>query len=165
MEKIWQAAQGLQEELVVMRRDLHKHPESGWTEFRTASIVVKELEKLGYAVAYGAEVVDEASMMGVPSEADLQKYMERAISEGADEAVVAKMAGGKTGVVAVLDSGKPGKTVGFRFDMDCNDVEEYAGADHRPIQEGFSSCHANAMHACGNNILKKSFIIAQPQLN
>ena len=79
MEKIWQAAQGLQEELVVMRRDLHKHPESGWTEFRTASIVVKELEKLGYAVAYGAEVVDEASMMGVPSEAELQKYMERKI--------------------------------------------------------------------------------------
>ena len=151
MEKIWQAAQGLQEELVVMRRDLHKHPESGWTEFRTASIIVKELEKLGYAVAYGAEVVDEASMMGVPSEADLQKYMERAISEGADEAVVAKMAGGKTGVVAVLDSGKPGKTVGFRFDMDCNDVEEYAGADHRPMQEGFSSCHANAMHACGHD--------------
>ena len=34
MEKIWQAAQGLQEELVAIRRDLHKHPETGWTEFK-----------------------------------------------------------------------------------------------------------------------------------
>lgn len=151
MEKVWQAAQALQEEMVARRRDLHKHPETGWTEFRTACMVVKELEKLGYAVAYGAEVVDEASMMGVPSEADLQKYMERAIAEGADAQVVAKMSGGMTGVVAVLDSGKPGKTVGFRFDMDCNDVEEDAGAGHRPKQEGFSSCHANAMHACGHD--------------
>ena len=151
MEKIWQAAQALQEEMVARRRDLHKHPETGWTEFRTASMVVKELEKLGYAVTYGAEVVDEASMMGVPSVADLEKYMERAISEGADPEVVVKMLGGKTGVVAVLDSGKPGKTVGFRFDMDCNDVEEDSGASHRPAQEGFGSCHANAMHACGHD--------------
>ena len=151
MEKIWQAAQGLQEELVAIRRDLHKHPETGWTEFRTASFVIKELEKLGYAVTYGAEVVDEASMMGVPSNADLEKYMARAISEGADAELVAKMAGGKTGVVAVLDTGKPGKTVGFRFDMDCNDVEEDTGAEHRPQQEGFNSCHVNAMHACGHD--------------
>ena len=151
MEKIWQAAQALQEEMVARRRDLHKHPETGWTEFRTASMVVKELEKLGYTVTYGAEVVDEASMMGVPSVADLEKYMERAISEGADPEVVVKMLGGKTGVVAVLDSGKPGKTVGFRFDMDCNDVEEDSGASHRPAQEGFGSCHANAMHACGHD--------------
>ena len=50
MEKIWQAAQGLQEELVAIRRDLHKHPETGWTEFRTASFVIKELEKVGIYV-------------------------------------------------------------------------------------------------------------------
>ena len=77
MEKIWQEAAGLQEELVAIRRDLHMHPETGWTEFRTASFVIKELEKLGYQVAYGADVVDEASMMGVPSVADLEKYIKR----------------------------------------------------------------------------------------
>ena len=44
MEKIWQEAAGLQEELVAIRRDLHMHPETGWTEFRTASFVIKELE-------------------------------------------------------------------------------------------------------------------------
>lgn len=151
MTKIWQEAAAMQEAMVARRRDLHQHPETGWTEFRTASMVIKELQVLGYEVAFGADVVDEASMMGVPSAADLEKYMQRAISEGADAELVAKMAGGKTGVVGVLDTGKPGKTVGFRFDMDCNDVEEDRGADHRPQQEGFASTHANAMHACGHD--------------
>ena len=43
MQKIWQEAEALQTELVERRRDLHRHPETGWTEFRTASIVIKPL--------------------------------------------------------------------------------------------------------------------------
>ena len=151
MTTIWEQAKGLREEMIARRRNLHQHPETGWTEFRTASMVIKELRALGYEVSFGAEVVDEASMMGVPSEAELKDYMERAISEGADAELVQQMAGGKTGVVAVLKTGKPGKTVAFRFDMDCNDVEEDRGEAHRPAQEGFASCHKKAMHACGHD--------------
>lgn len=151
MASIWEQAQALREEMTARRRNLHQHPETGWTEFRTASIVIKELRQLGYEVSFGAEVVDEASMMGVPSAAELEQYMARAVSEGADPELVKQMAGGKTGVVAVLRSGKPGKTVAFRFDMDCNDVEEERGAGHRPAQEGFASCHTKAMHACGHD--------------
>ncbi len=148
---IWQEAEALREKMVSRRRDLHTHPETGWTEFRTASMVIKELEKLGYDVTFGAPVIDEASMMGVPSKEELADYAARAISEGADAELVAKMEGGKTGIVAVLDTGKPGKTVAFRVDMDCNDVEEQSGADHRPAAEGFKSQHTNAMHACGHD--------------
>ncbi len=151
MASIWEQAQALREEMTARRRNLHQHPETGWTEFRTASMVIKELRQLGYEVSFGAEVVDEASMMGVPSVAELEQYMARAVSEGADPELVKQMAGGKTGVVAVLRSGKPGKTVAFRFDMDCNDVEEERGAGHRPAQEGFASCHTKAMHACGHD--------------
>ena len=151
MASIWEQAQALREEMTARRRNLHQHPETGWTEFRTASMVIKELRQLGYEVSFGAEVVDEASMMGVPSAAELEQYMARAVSEGADPELVKQMAGGKTGVVAVLRSGKPGKTVAFRFDMDCNDVEEERGAGHRPAQEGFASCHTKAMHACGHD--------------
>ena len=151
MTTIWEQAEGLREEMIARRRNLHQHPETGWTEFRTASMVIKELQSLGYEVQFGAPVVDEASMMGVPSEAELAGYMERAISEGADAELVQQMAGGKTGVVAVLKTGKPGKTVAFRFDMDCNDVEEERGEAHRPAQEGFASCHKKAMHACGHD--------------
>ena len=111
METIWKQAENLKEELVARRRNLHSHPETGWTEFRTASLIIKELEALGYEVHFGAEVVAEASMMGRPSAAELERYMKRAVTEGADLALVEKMAGGKTGVVGILDTGRPGKTV------------------------------------------------------
>ena len=151
METIWKQAEALKPELIARRRDLHAHPETGWTEFRTASLIISELKALGYEVHFGAEVVAEASMMGRPSTKELEGYMKRAITEGADPVLVEKMAGGKTGVVGILDTGSPGKTVAFRFDMDCNDVEEDKGAGHRPAAEGFCSTHTKAMHACGHD--------------
>jgi len=151
MATIWQQAEELKDEMVERRRDLHRHPETGWTEFRTASMIIGELKKLGYDVKFGADVIDEKSMMGVPSEAELADYMQRAISEGADPELVKKMAGGKTGIVATLKTDKPGKTVAFRFDMDCNDVEEERCDEHRPAKDGFASEHKKAMHACGHD--------------
>ncbi|MBS1361642.1 MAG: amidohydrolase [Acidaminococcaceae bacterium] len=151
MATIWQQAEELKDEMVERRRDLHRHPETGWTEFRTASMIIGELKKLGYDVKFGADVIDEKSMMGVPSEAELADYMQRAINEGADPELVKKMAGGKTGIVATLKTDKPGKTVAFRFDMDCNDVEEERCDEHRPAKEGFASEHKKAMHACGHD--------------
>ena len=151
MATIWQQAEELKDEMVERRRDLHRHPETGWTEFRTASMIIGELKNLGYDVKFGADVIDEKSMMGVPSEAELTDYMQRAISEGADLELVKKMAGGKTGIVATLKTDKPGKTVAFRFDMDCNDVEEERSEEHRPAKEGFASEHKKAMHACGHD--------------
>ena len=151
MATIWQQAEELKDEMVERRRDLHRHPETGWTEFRTASMIIGELKKLGYDVKFGADVIDEKSMMGVPSEAELADYMQRAISEGGDPELVKKMAGGKTGIVATLKTDKPGKTVAFRFDMDCNDVEEERSEEHRPAKEGFASEHKKAMHACGHD--------------
>lgn len=68
MATIWQQAEELKDEMVERRRDLHRHPETGWTEFRTASMIIGELKKLGYDVKFGADVIDEKSMMGVPSE-------------------------------------------------------------------------------------------------
>ena len=76
MSTIWEQAQGLREEMIARRRNLHQHPETGWTEFRTASMIIKELQALGYEVSFGAAVVNEEYMMGVPSQADLAAYME-----------------------------------------------------------------------------------------
>lgn len=151
MQKIWQEAEAMQPELVERRRDLHRHPETGWTEFRTAAMVVKELQALGYDVYMGSDALVEAEMMGLPNNDVLEKAMARAVSEGADAALVEKMRGGKTGVVGVMKFAKPGKTVAFRVDMDCNDVEECTGDTHRPLAGGFHSLHINAMHACGHD--------------
>lgn len=151
MKKIWQQAEAMAEEIIMRRRDFHKYPETGWTEFRTAAIIITELKKLGYDVCFGNDVLDSSSMMGLPTEDKLQSCMERAVSEGADVQLVEQMRGGKTAVTALLQGAKPGKTVAFRFDMDCNDIAEAQDDKHRPYREGFASVHENAMHACGHD--------------
>ncbi|WP_312202578.1 M20/M25/M40 family metallo-hydrolase, partial [Anaerospora hongkongensis] len=139
------------EQLVSRRRDIHKHAEAAWTEFRTASIVAETLTRLGYQVSVGEEVIEAEVMMGVPSEQELLNHQERAIAQGADPQWVAKMQGGKTGVMGVLHFAQPGPVVAFRFDMDANDVLEATADEHRPWREGFASVNSGAMHACGHD--------------
>ncbi len=137
--------------LVAVRRDLHKHAESAWTEFRTASMAITKMRELGYEVTMGADAVCKEAMMGVPAEAVLAGHMERAVRQGADPELVAKMAGGMTGFWADMTFAEEGPFVAVRFDMDCNDVSECDAADHRPNAEGFASVNPGAMHACGHD--------------
>jgi aminobenzoyl-glutamate utilization protein A len=151
-ERIAELAAQVGPQVIATYRDIHRYPEPGWTEFRTASIVIKKLQELGgWEVKYGAEVVNEEAMMGVPPAEILAEKQQQAIKQGADPEIVAKLAGGKTGVVAILDTGKPGPTVGFRVDMDANDMEEAQDEKHRPFREGFASVNPGAMHACGHD--------------
>jgi amidohydrolase len=52
---------------------------------------------------------------------------------------------GKTGVVAVIDGAKPGKTVGIRADMDALPILEQTGLP-------FASKVPGKMHACGHDV-------------
>lgn len=149
--KIAELTAGLKEKLIATRRDLHHFPEPAWTEFRTAALVVKRLSELGYEVHFGPEVIAAEAMMGVPAPGELARRQQRALEQGADPALVERMAGGKTGVVGVLDTGRPGPTLGFRFDLDANDVEEVRDSSHRPAAGGFASANPGAMHACGHD--------------
>ena len=149
--KIIAAASALQEKTIARRRDFHKHAEAAWTEFRTAAYVAKTLTELGYTVTTGADTHDESAMMGVPSKAELERQMQRALEQGADKDWVAKMAGGKTGVVGTMKFAKPGPVVALRVDMDANDLVEAAEEKHRPFKEGFASINKGAMHACGHD--------------
>lgn len=149
--KIVELAKRLKEKTIARRRDFHKHAEAGWTEFRTASIVANTLKGLGYHVLVGDEAVDPRTMMGVPSKVELDRQVERALSQGADRAWVEKMLGGKTGVVGVMKFGRPGPTVALRADMDANDLVEAEDEKHRPFREGFASVNQGAMHACGHD--------------
>ena len=150
-ERIVELAQRMQRELVAFRRDLHRHPEVGWTEFRTASMVAKHLDDLGYEVFAGEEVIEKSAMMGVPSEEVLLKHMERARQQGAPAKYLGKMNGGKTGVMGKLETGRPGPVIALRFEMDANDLNESKEEGHRPFREGFSSVNELAMHACGHD--------------
>ena len=53
MHPILASAQELKERTVGWRRDLHKHPELGFQEVRTAAMVALELQRLGYRVQQG----------------------------------------------------------------------------------------------------------------
>jgi len=88
-----------------LRRDLHMHPELGFQEVRTASIVANELRELGLDISTGIA---------------------------------------KTGVIAILDSGKPGPIALLRFDMDALPIQEETGAS-------YASQNSGVMHACGHD--------------
>lgn len=151
MSKILGLAKSIEKKVILRRRDLHMHPEPGWTEFRTASLVAKTLKELDYTVKLGDEVMVASDMMGVPSKEKLELEMQRAINQGADEMLVEKMTGGKTGVVATMFFSADGPTVAMRFDMDSNDLLETKDQNHKPNIEGFASCNPKAMHGCGHD--------------
>jgi len=46
-------AEAMQEQLVAWRRDLHRHPELGFQEVRTAGLVADHLTRLGYEIQTG----------------------------------------------------------------------------------------------------------------
>ncbi|MCX8505703.1 MAG: amidohydrolase, partial [Alphaproteobacteria bacterium] len=41
------------DEFVKIRRDIHQHPEIGFTEFRTSNLVAENLQRWGYTVTRG----------------------------------------------------------------------------------------------------------------
>lgn len=150
-EKITKMTQAMQNTIIERRRDFHRYAETGWTEFRTASVVADVLSKLGYEVLTGEEVIDEQYMMGVPDDKLLCSHAERAIAQGANADWVDRMKGGKTGIVGIMAFSKPGPTIALRFDLDANDVTESEDSEHRPVKEKFASVNKGAMHACGHD--------------
>ena len=103
--RLLQDVNALGDQLIAWRRDLHQHPELGFHEQRTASIIARALQDLGLEVQTG-------------------------IAE--------------TGVVAVIDGARPGRTVMLRWDMDALPIQEATGAPYASTTPG-------VMHACGHD--------------
>jgi aminobenzoyl-glutamate utilization protein A len=140
----------IENKIIKYRRDFHRYPEIGWTEFRTASLIARRLKELGYDIKIGKEVISEIDRMGVPSNNILEKNYERALQQGADIGFISKLKGGFTGVVGILDNGE-GPTVAVRFDIDALQIVESKSEEHFPFKEGFYSVNEGAMHACGHD--------------
>lgn len=141
----------LREQLQKWRRDFHMYAESGFLEMRTSSIVAQYLESLGYDVKVGDEIMKHEDRMGVPSDAVLTAHEQWARANGANEKWLTKLVNGMTGVVGILDTGKPGPIVAFRVDMDALDIQEDLTEQHLPFAKGFASVNTNMMHACGHD--------------
>jgi amidohydrolase len=53
MSYILEQARALQDKMVAWRRDIHMHPETSFTEVRTANLVAEELRRLGMEIEVG----------------------------------------------------------------------------------------------------------------
>lgn len=70
-------AHEIEEQLITWRRDIHRHPELGFQEFRTAARVAEELEAIGYRVETGigrtgvvAELGEGAPVVAIRADMD-----------------------------------------------------------------------------------------------
>ena len=93
------------DEVVDVRRHLHRNPEVAFQERETSTFLRDRLQQLGL------------TMVDCPTE---------------------------TGAVASLDTGKPGRTVLLRADIDALPILEDSGVD-------FASGREGRMHACGHD--------------
>lgn len=137
------------------RRDLHRHPELGWTEFRTTARIVAELQRLGFKVVYGRELYGDVCRLGLPTDEETEEAWQRALAAAEDGeidlAILERLHGGYTGCVATWRTDRPGPTRAFRFDIDALPITESADPSHRPAAQGWRSRHDDAMHACGHD--------------
>lgn len=99
-------AQAMKDDLVAIRRDIHRHPELAFQEQRTAEQGRAWLQALGLEVQPGIA--------------------------------------GTYGLVATLDTGRPGPTLLIRADMDALPISEETGA-------AYASETTGVMHACGHD--------------
>lgn len=135
-------------EMTERRRDLHRYPETGWTEFRTTAKVAEVLRALGYFVHFGGEFIRPEHVMGWNINVVAEK--KRAIEQGADPAIVDEI-GDYTGLYAELDTGESGPVTVLRFDIDCVDTTETTDENHLPAKLGFASVNPGRMHSCGHD--------------
>ncbi|MCQ2406891.1 MAG: M20/M25/M40 family metallo-hydrolase, partial [Oscillospiraceae bacterium] len=145
------AADEAAEEIIAFRRDIHSHPELGWLEMRTASLIARKLKEFGCdEVLIGEAVCERAARMGVPSDAVLEEHYKWAGENGADPEFLPSTKGGMTGVIGILRCGE-GPTVAMRFDIDALPIIENSGEGHYPAKCGFRSENEGVMHACGHD--------------
>lgn len=130
------------------RRDFHRYPETGWTEYRTLSKVVDVLTELGWAITFGDEFIKPEDVMGRKIDENAEK--QRAVEQGANPETLSRI-GSYTAIYADLDTGRAGPFTALRFDMDCVDVNEATDDGHFPAREGFASVNPGRMHSCGHD--------------
>ena len=135
---------------IATRHALHRHPELGFTELRTASRVAQRLTALGFEVQVGGEVMRSDAMRGVPPQAQLDAHAHALRGDNEAASWIARMPGGQTGVVACLTRGT-GPISAYRFDMDALPIPEASEQRHKPVDESYVSLHQGVHHACGHD--------------
>ncbi len=138
----------IEEELIRLRRHFHKYAEPAWMEFLTTAKIIEELKNYNLDLYYGKEIYFN-KRMGLPEKSILESY-KNSISIS-DIEKKEEILDSYTGLIAVLDTKKIGPNIGFRFDIDANELCESNSLGHLPNILDFSSKNSFAMHACGHD--------------
>lgn len=138
-----------QESIAALRREIHSKPEPGWAEFVSSARAIEKLESLGFTVKCGREVINPDFIRGA-NRRQIEEGLAFAKSQGVKEEILERL-DGVTGVVGLLETGRPGPVMAIRFELDCVPVTETSNPDHLPNREGFASCRPGYMHACGHD--------------
>ncbi|TSD64286.1 amidohydrolase [Aeromicrobium piscarium] len=136
--------------LTEIRRDLHRHAELGFMEFRTASRVEDHLAGLPLTWRRGAEAIDLSQIAVLPEEAEQDFWAQAAIDAGVSRDRVDYFRRHGTALVAEIEGTRDGPIWAVRSDMDALPIAESAQPEHRPQQLDFRS-RTPAMHACGHD--------------
>lgn len=122
----------MEKDLIGTRRFYHKIAEPGWLEFRTSINIIKDLKKLGLSdIKYGKKIHKEDMIFGRPSSERLKAYA--ATIKYREDFDTSEILQGYTGLIATIDTEKPGKTFAFRFDIDALPIKESADKFHKPL--------------------------------
>ena len=116
---MWEQCRDQQDELVAMRRELHRIPELGGDLPQTKAYVAGKLTE-----------------MGIP-------FVENKTDSG---------------LVALIQGGKPGRTIALRADMDALPITE-------ENEVPYKSTHEGCMHACGHDTHMTMLLGAAKVLN
>jgi len=112
-ERLMQAGDALENDVIALRRHFHQHPELSNREYETAKRIAQELRAIGLEPETGIAL---------------------------------------TGVVAVLEGGKPGPLVALRADIDALPVEEQVDLPFASKARGtYRGKDVGVMHACGHD--------------
>lgn len=112
-------------DLIKIRREFHRIPETDFCEIKTTKKIIAYLEKLDGTLTYGKH------LYGLSDENDIKDIDE-----------------GYTG--ALIRFGHAPYAL-FRADIDALPIKECESADHVPAKLGFISEHDGFMHACGHD--------------
>ncbi|MBD7937848.1 amidohydrolase [Cytobacillus sp. Sa5YUA1] len=137
--------------LTKMRRMFHAYPEVAWTEYVTTAKIAEEIEKLDFEVEMGQAILHPHTRMGLPTEDQIEKEEQRAMEAGINKAHLYLMKGAFTGLRAYFDTGRKGKHIVLRFDIDALPINEAEDEAHFPFAQGFHSNREGYMHACGHD--------------
>lgn len=131
--------------LMALRREIHRTAEIGWAEFISTARLAQAFETEGFKITYGPDFISPQFVRGRDA-AEVEKGRLFAMQNGVPAGLMRRM-GDYPGLIAEWDTGRPGRTLAIRIELDGIAVEEPESLAHLPYRDGFSSIRRGVMHA------------------